>query len=172
MAMLRERGCLRVFAKPLAANDNSKNQVYFGGGFHALNVVPYGDALASRSGKGTVFKAPVDFWWLSSDGKACQAPGAQLILYPQYPEVRFSGFLHGCSEAPSSLMASREEGRVLVFGTRSDGRVFAWVGSSESAVARNLAKRRRLGYFRGTGVFEELPGQRPSSEVPALRCNC
>ncbi len=167
LSMLREKGCRRVFAKPLAANDNSKNQVYFGGGFHALNVVPFGEAIPSRSSKGTVFKAPIDFWWLSPEGQACQAPGAQLILYPQYPEVRFSGFLHGCAEAPSGVMASREEGRVLVFGIRDDGRVFAGAFPSHSAVARDLAARRGMGYLRGSGVFEELPAD-PSAGAAGL----
>ena len=32
-------GCKTLYAKPLSANDNSKNQVYFGPGFEALNVV-------------------------------------------------------------------------------------------------------------------------------------
>jgi len=36
--MFVARGCTRLYAKPLAANDNSKNQVYFGPGFNALNL--------------------------------------------------------------------------------------------------------------------------------------
>jgi hypothetical protein len=155
--MLRERGCRRVFAKLLAPNDNSKNQVYFGGGFHALNLIPYGEAKSTRSSRGTVFKAPVDFWWLTPEGDVCKAPGTQLILYPQYPEVRLSGFLCGCWAAPSSIMASRDEGRILVLGTCDDGRVIGWAGLGDSPVGRALAERRSLGYLRASGVFEEVP---------------
>ena len=31
-------GCTQLYAKPLAPNDNSKNQVYFGPNFQALNL--------------------------------------------------------------------------------------------------------------------------------------
>lgn len=47
-------------------------------------------------------KATLDFWWVSDNGSAANAPGAQLILYPKYPEVRLSGFLKSCATAPSS----------------------------------------------------------------------
>ena len=138
LVALRAAGCHSVYAKQLAANDNSKNQIYFGGGFQALNIVPYGDVVAARNTARVQFKAPVDLWWLRPDGNPERAPGAQLILYPQYPEVRFSGFLKRCAFAPSSVLASRDAGRVLVFGTRPDGRVYAWAGSAESAVARQV----------------------------------
>ena len=36
-------GAVRFYAKRLAPNDNSKNQVYLGGGFGALNIIPHGD---------------------------------------------------------------------------------------------------------------------------------
>lgn len=157
LAMMSDAGCRRIFTKRLAANDNSKNQVYFGGGFQALNIVPYGDVVAERAGARVRFKAPVDFWWLRSDGSTCRAPGSQLILYPQYPEVRFSGFLRGCSCAPSDVMSSRDVGRVLVFGVRDDGRVYAWAGMGTSAVAQGLDERRRLGELRASGIFEEIP---------------
>ena len=36
-ALFAGKGSKKLYAKPLAENDNSKNQVYFGGGFQALN---------------------------------------------------------------------------------------------------------------------------------------
>ena len=90
-------GCTRLYAKLLADNDNSKNQIYFGQDFKALNLFPNDGIAAAESGKsGSIFKAKLQFKWLLEDGATVPAHGAQLILYPQYPEVRFSGFLRGC----------------------------------------------------------------------------
>jgi len=157
LRILGEMGCRRVYVKRLAVNDNPKHQVYFGGGFHALNVMPYGEVLSGGVEGRARFKAAVDFWWLDEEGKPSPAPGAQLILYPQYPEVRFSGFLKGSLEAPVDIMASREARRVLVFGVTEGDRVFGWAGSSSSAVARGLDELERLGSLRATGVFQEVP---------------
>lgn len=157
LRILGEKGCRRVYAKRLAANDNSKNQVYFGGGFQALNVMPYGEVVSDGIEGRARFKTPVDFWWLHEDGNVSPASGAQLILYPQYPEVRFSGFLRGSIGAPVDIMASREAGRVLVFGVTEDNRVLGWAGFSSSAVARGLDEMDRLGSLRPTGVFHEVP---------------
>ena len=40
---MASHGAVRFYAKRLAPNDNSKNQVYLGGGFGALNVIPHGE---------------------------------------------------------------------------------------------------------------------------------
>lgn len=81
----------------LAANDNSKNQIYLGGSFDVLNIFPVSDIAADDSGdwKRTRFKTELEFYWLSQEGNSHHAPYSQLILYPRYPEVRFSGFLTG-----------------------------------------------------------------------------
>ena len=44
--LMRDHGADRVYAKKLSPNDNSKNQVYLGGGFGALNVIPHGEIVA------------------------------------------------------------------------------------------------------------------------------
>jgi hypothetical protein len=92
-----------------------------------------------------------------------EAPGAQLILYPQYPEVRLSGFLKGTKNAPSDLMNSRAPGRLLLLGVTQDRRIIAHVVDGSSAVARQF---RSLPTLEGIGVFLRLPlsGRR---EVPA-----
>lgn len=143
---LRDLGSRNLVVKPLAANDNSKNQIYFGGGFDALNLIPLGDIEAD----GRRFKAPIRLRWVSGSGIPEEAPGAQMILYPQYPEVRFSGFLRGCHSAPSDLLKSRAEGRYLLLGTGDGNQVFGYVCSPESRLASDLEER------RGTpiGVFE------------------
>lgn len=157
LKMIGDLGCRRVFAKRLAARQNSKNQVYFGRGFRALNVMPYGEVASDGTEGRARFKAPVDFWWLNGEGKTSPAPGAQLILYPQYPEVRFSGFLRGSAGAPADILTSRGADRVLVFGSTDSGRVFGWAGSSSSAVVRELDALDRQGMLRKSGVFLEVP---------------
>ncbi|MCW6037456.1 MvaI/BcnI restriction endonuclease family protein [Spirulina subsalsa FACHB-351] len=132
-------GAIRFYAKRLAPNDNSKNQVYLGGGFGALNIIPHDEVESDDSNRaGSVrdrAKAMVRFFWLDDEGVS-PAPDAQLILYPKYPEVRMSGFLRGAERAPNVLMRSRDEGRVLFFGICPDGRVLGHVVASDDPVAR------------------------------------
>jgi hypothetical protein len=122
-------GVERLYARVLAANDNSKSQPYFGGDFSVLNILPAGTPIAATSGTRNtpIFKAALDFHWLLSSGATCSAPHAKLILYPQYPEVRFSGYLRGCGRPPSDLMGTtRVAGRVLFLGVRDDGRIIGY----------------------------------------------
>lgn len=154
-------GTRELYAKPLAENDNSKNQVYFGPGFKTLNLLPIQDIVPESSLKNPIFKAKLDFAWLTPDGTAVTAPRAQLILYPQYPEVRFSGFLQGCSVAPSSLMASRLSGRILFLGVTSDRKVLGFVVPAESEIAREY---RSLIPPDPNGVFFRLALPRVPSE--------
>ncbi|HRE16444.1 MAG TPA: hypothetical protein PLW86_05165, partial [Rhodocyclaceae bacterium] len=88
-------GAVKAFCKPLAENDNSKQQVYLGGNLEAVQMFPLREIEADTSGKDHTYKAKLDFYWVGPDFTEC-AKGAQLILYPQYPEVRLSGFLRGC----------------------------------------------------------------------------
>ena len=113
---MRDHGADRIYAKKMSPNDNSKNQVYLGGGFGALNIIPHGEIITDTrpmaGSKQDRPKARVNFFWLDTDGRH-PAPDAQLILYPDYPEVRMSGFLKGCKAAPSNLMTVRDPGRVF-----------------------------------------------------------
>ncbi|PRO75190.1 hypothetical protein C6Y40_02415 [Alteromonas alba] len=133
---LKRHGAKQIVFKPLANNDNTKQQVYFGGSFDALQLLPSGEIYsAGMSKKGPIFKAPLDFHWLSPDGEIEKAPGAQLILYPKYPEIRFSGFLKKCKFSPSKLMqaptkeereARQNKHRILFLGL-ADERVIGYV---------------------------------------------
>lgn len=124
-----------MVAKRLAENDNSKNQIYLGGGFEALNVLPFGEIYEDSSEKNQILKAPLNFRWLLPDGTHTTAPHAQLILYPQYPEVRMSGFLKGAKNAPNKLMTDRQAGRVLFLGLDDAGILTAAVVASDDALA-------------------------------------
>lgn len=152
-ALFADAKCKKLYAKKLADNDNSKNQVYFGPGFQALNLFPNEGVISDSSLKNPIFKAKLRFGWLLENGAIAEAPRAQLILYPQYPEVRFSGFLQGCSVPPSELMAKREQGRILFLGVTENRQVIGFVVSPDSLIAREL---HTLTAEPAAGVFHEI----------------
>jgi hypothetical protein len=165
-ALFANAGCERLYAKPLAENDNSKNQVYFGPGFEALNLFPNQGIVADSSPKNSIFKSKLNFSWLLLNGDVSQAPNAQLILYPQYPEVRFSGFLRGSTKAPSALMAARMIGRILFLGVTSQREILGFVASPQSQVAREF----RANFLQASiGVFAELSLPRILDSNESLR---
>ena len=112
MAIFTVNGCREVYVKDLSPNDNSRNQVYLGGSFDLLNMFPVGKIETEAAGdwERERFKTPMAFSWIGEDARLYPAPGSQLILYPKYPEVRFSGFLGKLQ----SLTTSRYYGIDLV----------------------------------------------------------
>lgn len=150
-----DKACKKLYVKKLSANDNSKNQVYLGGSFDILNIFPIKEIISDNEGdwKRTRFKTKIDFNWVSDDGSLNNAPDAQLILYPKYPEVRFSGFLKGVKEAPSDLMANRIEGRLLFFGISNVGKIIGYVSSPDSEVSNEF---NHLPNLKEVGVFKEI----------------
>lgn len=153
---MAEHGAHRVYAKRLSPNDNSKNQVYLGGGFGTLNLLPHGtiyvDDTFRAGSKRDRPKAALRFFWVDAEGRH-QAPDANLILYPEYPEVRMSGFLRGCRAAPSNLMTVRDEGRILFLGVTRDDQILAFVTGAESPISNQFG----AGSWPSVGVFVELP---------------
>ncbi len=163
ISVMADKGCDRILIKSLADNDNSKNQVYLGSGFESINYFPN---LAITPDKNGLFKAYPDFSWVDMDGNEYLAPETKFILYPQYPEIRFSGFLKGCKNAPSKLMAARMAGRILFFGIRFDGKIYGYVVSpadhlaSETATYTNLPQ---LGVFNEIHIVNRTVGADPKS---------
>lgn len=158
-------GALRIYGKALAANDNSKNQVYFGSSLASLNLIPAREVLPPDPENPEILKAPLDWYWLTESGAVANAPNAQLILYPDYPEVRLSGFLLGCKVPPSKLMASRLEGRVLLIGIRADDSIIGHALAPASVAAKEFIHSE--GRLPHHGVFAELPLQRGRTGVEA-----
>lgn len=155
---MRCLGVTRLYAKRLSPNDNSKNQVYLGSNFDVLNLFPNLDIVSDPSAKNYILKSSLNFSWLSDEGEmACSASHAQLILYPQYPEVRFSGFLKGCQESPSSLMTSRDIDRVLFFGVKPMGEIVGYVVSPEHPIAIETIE-----FQKGDELFIEISLERDS----------
>lgn len=152
--ILCSNGAQKIFVKSLAPNDNSKNQVYLGGSFDLLNIFPVSEIKTEDPGdwKRQRFKAEIQFYWITDEGIASHAPYSQLILYPKYPEVRFSGFLKNAEYAPSTLMASRDSGRLLFLAPASN-KILGFVTSADSELAMEF---KSLGSLKNQGVFNVI----------------
>lgn len=177
LEQLRERmrslGVTRILVKELAPNDNSKNQPYLSGSLDVINIIPAGDVEVTTTDEGNrIMKAPLPLEWLQPDGGSIPAPNAKLILYPQYPEVRFSGFLKGAVNAPNDLLTTREKGRLLFFGITKDRRIIAWgsrPGSQLDADYHSLGELEKEGVFRRVPLFTREPKDNLSILLAELR---
>lgn len=166
LARFAELGAVRAFCKPLAENDNSKQQIYLGGSLDVVQMFPFQKVEATQNGEDSTYKAKLDFVWVDSNTTE-RATGAQLILYPQYPEVRLSGFLRGCKHAPNEQLRpvpadqrrfnNGPDGRILFFGITSAGETIAYLAPSDSALAREFRHRKMNGEFSQENVFFNLP---------------
>ena len=135
-----DRGCQKIYVKVLSANDNSKNQVYLAGSFDILNILPINQITTEAAGDWNRerFKAALNFAWITEEGDLSPAPQSQLILYPKYPEVRFSGFLARSDNAPSLLMSQRLPGRLLFLSVAEDGTVLGYVSAPDSPITNEF----------------------------------
>jgi len=166
LKFMQSLGAGRVLCKQLAENDNSKQQIYLGGSFDVLKLLPFQQIRDEPGIKRPNFKAGLHLNWISPTGAVEPALGAQLILYPDYPEVRLSGFLRGCSLAPSAMMQpvprdqrkhnNGPDGRVLFLGTGPGGQVFAFLAARGTAVAKEVEDILARGAAETIGVFHEL----------------
>lgn len=172
---LADQDVRRAIMKRLSENDNSKQQIYLGGSFEALNEIPFRDVKFDNSVNKPNFKAAVNLSWLDDDRNVSPAPHAQLILYPKYPEVRLSGFLRGCPTAPSRFMhpipkserRGDSDGRVLILGLTTSDRVVAYLATPESPVAKSLSADGFLDESV-SGIFSPFPLSRMIDEREQL----
>jgi hypothetical protein len=162
-SLFTDNGCQKIYVKKLSPNDHSKNQVYFGGSFEILNILPISEIKTEEAGDWNKerFKATINFSWISEDGKLYPAPNSQLILYPKYPEVRFSGFLAKCENPPSELMTQRLADRLLFFSVAKNGIVLGFVAAPNSSIAKEFEKEKSITEH---GVFKVI-------ELPAVTNN-
>ena len=169
-ARFEDLGCSTVLVKRLS-NDNSKNQIYVGGELSDVALLPSGDVTpfegrsTKKKGSGPIYQAPVALSWIAPSGLQ-RAPDTKLIYYPQYPEVRLSGFLRGCADAPRSLLVREERGteagRILVLAPGADGRVFGLVLPPEAVAQQEVLARATEPY----GVFTLWQLTRPEADDP------
>ena len=157
-------GASNVYVKRLAPNDNSKNQPYFGSHLTDLPFIPSGEIVPSETTsekpaakRKIKYQASIKLNWFDADGQTYPAPNSKLIYYPQYPEVRFSGFLLGSHVTMSHWMnpekAGRAEGRWLILGVAPDETVYAYLATPESMLARELSETELI---EVSSVFGEL----------------
>ena len=149
-AAMISHGVHRMAAKRLAPNDNSKNQYFLGTDYMAIQLLPFGtlrtDESVDAGSKRARLKAPVILDWLTPDGGLERAEGANLILYPKYPEVRLSGILSGLKHrGPAEVVGPRANGRWLFLGITGSGTVVAYACVADTPCARwaeeSLAER-------------------------------
>jgi hypothetical protein len=153
--LFSDKTCENICVKHLSPNDNSKNQIYLGGSFEALNLLPIQEIIPDNEGtrRQATFKSKLNFSWIDDAGILSPAPHAQLILYPDYPEIRFSGFLLGSRNAPSELMTSRVKDRLLFFGVNNKGGVLGYVCAPDAQLAKEFNS---LNDVEVQGVFRIL----------------
>lgn len=152
---MQDAGADRVLLKSLAPNDNSKNQVYVGGSEVALRElrVDLGEAAMSAAAKSFQIAQPAS--WIDESGTIVPAPGTKVIFYPQYPELRMSGFAAGVPKGFSGrdLLVERADGRTLLIGLVPGGWLM-WVGNPDAAALSRL----ELIAVRGTPFHEVVVG--------------
>lgn len=173
-------GVSQVQVKFLTRNHNSKNQIAgLGSDLTALSHLFPGPVTAHVASSGKpkagppIYRASLPWVWFSEGGLS-PAPETKLIYYPQYPEIRLSGFLDASPEGPRELLAfseapgsrGQEEGRCLIFGPSEDKKVFAMVVSSLSPAAGYLSQ-----FNKGRGALLQLSlrGDRASSREVLFR---
>lgn len=158
-------GANRIIFKELSPNDNSKNQPYVGGHLTDIGFLPTREITESISTSNKTsdpkrrikYTAELNLSWLSAEGQLYSAYHSKLIYYPQYPEVRLSGFLQGCDFDSGGWMdpykKGRSEGRVLLFGIKTTGEIIAWLAIPESRIAKEVND---FPSVQLSGVFNEL----------------
>jgi hypothetical protein len=163
--IMRHLGCKKVYIKKLAPNDNSKNQPYFGKHLTDLTFLPTKEIIASVSTSNKTkdpkrkikYQAELDFSWVDPRCVIYPAPNAKLIYYPQYPEVRFSGFLARSKVSISEWMSpdkqGRSLGRWLILGvnrTSETEKIYAYLATPESNLSKELSHTK---YVEISSVF-------------------
>lgn len=169
LAMMQDNGVSEVLYKVLPKNANSKNQVYLGGKDPSqFAKLPTGEmtahmSVSEKSGKQeAVFQAMLDFYWLTEEGQLARAPHAKMIFYPQYPEVRFSGFLKECREAPSTFWVKEkrgtEPGRILLLGLGSGETIVGLTLPPEAPAAKEILATGPHARYEIFGILP-MPGE-------------
>lgn len=172
LSILSGLGATGIYVKKLAPNDNSKNQPYFGGHLTDLSFIPSGELAPSLSKSAKTsdpkrrikYQAPLKFSWFDAEGQLYPAPHAKLIYYPQYPEVRFSGFLIGSRVKAGPWMdpkkKGRSEGRWLILGVRPDKSIYGYLVTPECDLSRELAAGR---FVEIGSVFRQIDLSHPAT---------
>ncbi len=155
-----------MFFKQLSPNDNSKNQIYLASHLNELGWFPTTSSQEKKTSSKKKSKRDIRFikhinlTWIDPCANEFKAPSAKLIYYPQYPEVRFSGFLSGTGIDSNGWMdpskKGRHEGRILIFGAGDTDNVYAYLAITNSRISREISSSKlsisgKLGYLNHIG---------------------
>ncbi|MDP2327813.1 MAG: MvaI/BcnI family restriction endonuclease, partial [Dehalococcoidia bacterium] len=140
--LLQRYGLRHLYGKILATNDNSKQQIYLGQSYGILQGLPFElRDIPLPTGRAQLYGWP-RFSWMNDAGDLASAPQTKFILYPQYPEVRLSGFLRGAKFGPDSLRqrpARDYPPRCLLLGVTDDGQIIGYVGAAPDPLVDEVA---------------------------------
>jgi len=136
------------------------------GGNDVFNLFPTSDVVTVSPGvwERERFIATVDLSWIGEDGSLFPAPNAKFILYPKYPEVRLSGFVRGCANAPSDIMNTPLAGRLLFLSVSAKSEILAFAVLPDSALATEF----NAANFEQEGVFRTFTITGQSSRIALL----
>ena len=174
---MESHGVVKLYVKRLSVNDNPKHGIYLAGGWKNINFIPnkgyIAEEVKSKSKKldhglvvnvKYILKAKVSFNWITATGSIEPVPKTQMILYPQYPEVRLSGFIEGCNNGPSECMNSKEIGRLLFLGITETGDVIGFATSSKNPMSNELDTL----MLEKQGVFLIIPPKSKKADLVFL----
>jgi hypothetical protein len=170
----KEHGCRQILVKKMAPNDNSKNQIYLGGDFTALNMLPFSVVTEDNSDRAGSIRARltthVKFAWIT--GAELKYNPVNLILYPKYPEVRLSGLLthRAATKRISKLINSRDEGRLLYLGVTNSGGVIGYCSGVGEAVSEGYLDNEVSGDYETVGVFRKVSLSDNTSDHISIIC--
>jgi hypothetical protein len=148
--VFKSKNVTHIYYKLLSPNDNSKNQPYLAGHITDLSFIPTGEVTESttisqktKAEKRKIkYTIDLEYSWLSPDAKIYKAPDAKLIYYPQYPEVRLSGFVTRCGFDMNGWMdpqkRGRSEGRILFFGVTRSKKILAYLAVPDSRITKEI----------------------------------
>ncbi len=149
ISLFEQCGCETLTVKKLAKNDNSKNQIYLGG-HEAIQLLPSKKTTYSRQtskkskAENFIFRNELEFFWLNNEGPHI-AEHSKLIYYPQYPEVRFSGFLKGSKANLSEWfkVENRDKWpqRILFLGSNKKFESYGYVAVLSDEIEKFLKKK-------------------------------
>lgn len=155
-----------LYVKELAWNHDSKRQIYLTSDLSAFNYFPNEiehspplppGLVATRKNKphgGDRIFGHLNFWWLMPDGSRHQVAATKIIYYPQYPEVRLSGFLRGSRCIPSEFLREKSgevfPNRLLFLGVDPAGAVLALLVVGNDELRDELS--RENGYDPSSGL--------------------
>ncbi len=150
----------------MAWNHDSKRQVYLSTDLSPFNIfpnhiedcppMPTGLVATKKNkpkGSDRIF-GHLDLWWITQDLTIDNAKFAKLIFYPQYPEVRLSGFVRGTKSIPSRFLREKSgetyENRLLFLGTDRTTRTYAFLAVGHTRLRNQV--RNESGYEIDAGL--------------------